>query len=270
MTPALPYPALAERPAIPLPELVARASLLTRVDRKYLLPLSTVDELLRRLPEDVRVLEIDGRRAFTYHSLYFDTPDLASYLTTAYRRRRRFKVRTRLYAHSAECWLEVKTTGARGSTVKQRQPHDPRHYGTLAPGRAFVDTVLADHGIPAGERFTYLPTLATHYVRTTLYLPDTGSRVTLDTDLGWQDGDRTLRLPDLVVVETKSGSRLSSFDRLLWRRHCRPCRMSKYGTGLAALRPHLPATHWRRTLRRGFARAVHGAGDQLPAPEVAA
>ena len=83
-------------------------------------------------------------------------------------------------------------------------------------------------------------------------------------------GDRTLSLPGMVVIETKTGSALSSVDRLLWRRHCRPCRMSKYGTGLAALRPHLPATHWRRTLRRGFARAVHTAGHRLYVPDAVA
>ena len=264
------HEALADHPSITLPDLVSRASLLTRVDRKYLLPQATVEDVLSRLPADTQVLEIDGRRGFTYHSLYFDTPDLTSYLTTAYRRRRRFKVRTRLYAHSGECWLEVKTTGARGSTVKQRLRYDPRHYTTLTPGRSFVDEVLAEHRVADGARLTLQPTLATRYVRTTLYLPDTHSRVTLDTDLHWQDGDRTLSLPGMVVIETKTGSALSSVDRLLWRRHCRPCRMSKYGTGLAALRPHLPATHWRRTLRRGFARAVHTAGHRLYVPDAVA
>ena len=41
-------------------------------------------------------------------------------------------------------------------------------------------------------------------------------------------------------------------DRLLWQRGTRPARISKYATGLAALRPDLPDVPWRRTLRRHF------------------
>ena len=41
-------------------------------------------------------------------------------------------------------------------------------------------------------------------------------------------------------------------DRLLWRGCIRPMRISKYATGLAALRPDLPDGPWRRALRRHF------------------
>src|SRR5690606_23837111 len=79
------------------------------------------------------------------------------------------------------------------------------------------------------------------------------SRVTIDTDLTWQDGHRELSLSALAVVETKAGSAASEVDRLLWRAGHRPARISKYATALAALPPDLPATPWRRTLRRHFA-----------------
>jgi len=244
--------ALEALPPIGLDELVARASLQTRVDRKYVLPVDMVNALLGRLPAGTRVLEIDGVRGFAYRSLYFDTPDLISYRLTARRRRHRFKIRTRVYEQSAECWLEVKTRGSRGSTVKQRLPYDPRDHATLAPGRHFVDAVLAGCRIAGSHQLAFVPVLTTRYRRTTLYLPDTGSRVTIDTDLQWEDGDRRLHLPGTAVVETKSGSTASRVDRLLWHDRYRPNRISKYATGLAALHPHLPAAPWRRTLRRHF------------------
>lgn len=239
-------------PPIDLDELVARASLQTRVDRKYVLPVDAVAALLSRLPSGTRVLEIDGDRDFAYRSLYFDTPELTGYLMAARRRRRRFKIRTRVYEQSGECLLEVKVRGNRGSTVKERLPHDPRDRETLESGRHFVDAVLAENHIVGIRRFTLVPTLTTRYRRTTLHLPDTGSRVTIDTDLTWEDGDRRLQLPGTVVVETKTGSTASHADRLLWRDGHRPVRISKYATGLAALRPHLPDGPWRRTLRRYF------------------
>ena len=42
----------------------------------------------------------------------------------------------------------------------------------------------------------------------------------------------------------------SSTDRLLWRHGHRPVRISKYGTGMAALHADLPAHPWRRVLDR--------------------
>jgi hypothetical protein len=57
-------------------------------------------------------------------------------------------------------------------------------------------------------------------------------------------------LPDRVVIETKTGSTPSSTDRLLWRHGHRPVRISKYGTGMAALHTDLPHHPWRRVLDR--------------------
>ncbi|ROT32771.1 polyphosphate polymerase domain-containing protein [Micromonospora sp. HM5-17] len=241
------------RDPIGLDELVARAALQTRVDRKYVLPVAEAWAVLALAEPGARVLEIDGIRSFGYESTYFDTPELSSYLSTAHRRRRRFKVRTRTYLDSALCWLEVKTRGARGSTVKHRRPYRLDHHATLAPGLAFVTEVLARESIRLGADPVFAPTLVTRYRRSTLFLPSTASRVTVDTELTWQGAGPPLCLPELVVVETKTGSTASDVDRLLWARGHRPIRISKYATGLAALRPELPAAPWRRTLRRHFA-----------------
>ena len=239
-------------PAIALDELLNVAALQTRVDRKYVVPLSEVDTLLAEAATGARVLEIDGARSFAYESLYFDTPDLASYRMTAYRRRRRFKIRTRAYLDSAECWLEVKTAGQRGSTVKTRCPYAWDDRVTLHPGRSFVRGALADGAVPVDPDAPFVPTLITRYQRSTLYLPQSGSRVTIDTHLTWEEAGRRLLLPSVAIIETKTGSSASWADRLLWRRGHRPARISKYATGLAALRPDLPAPRWRQTLRRHF------------------
>lgn len=237
---------------IGLEELVERASLQTRVDRKYVIPLAELPALLAAFGERARILDIDGRRSFRYESVYFDTPELTCYRLTAYRRRRRFKIRTRTYLDSAECWLEVKTEGSRGSTVKHRLPYQPHHRRDLGPGRGFVDQVLERERFTEGERLMFSPRLRSRYRRSTLFLPASASRVTIDTELTWDDGTRELSTPALAVVETKATSAACEADRLLWRAGHRPTRISKYATGLAALHPDLPATRWRRTLRRHF------------------
>ena len=55
----------------------APAALLTRVDRKYLVPRSALPPAARRRrPATPASCDIDGRRSFSYHSVYLDTPDL--------------------------------------------------------------------------------------------------------------------------------------------------------------------------------------------------
>ncbi|WP_414529534.1 VTC domain-containing protein, partial [Actinomyces johnsonii] len=83
-----------------LAELNSAAGLLTRVDRKYLVPLNCAQELVDGLAPDARVLAIDEQRRFSYASTYFDTPGLEAFMLAARKRRRRFKVRTRTYLDS--------------------------------------------------------------------------------------------------------------------------------------------------------------------------
>ena len=42
----------------------------------------------------------------------------------------------------------------------------------------------------------------------------------------------------------------AEMDRALWALQHRPCSISKFGTGLAALHPELPAHRWRPVLHR--------------------
>ena len=236
---------------ITLDELIDRADLLTRVDRKYLLPAESLPAVLRGLPADARVLEIDGRRCFTYRSAYFDTPGLDSYLATAHRRRRRFKVRIRSYLDSCDDFLEVKTRGSRGTTVKQRFPYAGK-WSSLGPdAQHLAVAALSSTGIAVPATFTHV--LTTRYERTTFFLPSTGGRITVDRALaGTLPHGTTLRTPDRVIVETKSSRSALPVDRRLWSLAHRPCAVSKYATGLAALRPDLPANRWQPVLRRHF------------------
>ncbi|UJP41863.1 polyphosphate polymerase domain-containing protein [Cellulomonas palmilytica] len=243
---------LAHLPAVTLAEIErAGAALQTRVDRKYVLPLDALAVL--PLTDGARVLEVGGRRASEYRSVYFDTPDLASYLGAALRRRGRYKVRTRTYADSGDTFVEVKTRGPRGSTVKVRHPHDGVPHELSDEARAFTTRVLGPRRAPDGP---LLPTLTNRYRRTTLLVdggrPGVAARTTVDTGLVWVDAETGAERPlgPFAVVETKTGATPSATDRLLWRHGHRPVRISKYGTGMAVLHPELPLTPWRRVLDR--------------------
>lgn len=239
---------------IGLDELLERAALQTRVDRKYIVPTEALADVLGDLDDASRVLQIDDKRAFAYESVYFDSPDLVNYRAAALSRRRRSKIRTRTYVDAHESYLEVKTRGARSTTVKDRLPYDPDARGALTPdGVEYVDGILSEASIPGAQPDAMRSVLTTRYDRTTLFVPGSESRATIDTALEWElEGGSILHLDDIVIVETKSGSRASDVDRLLWAHGHRPVGISKYGTGLAALRPDLPSSKWARVIRRYF------------------
>lgn len=241
---------LADLNPIGLTQLDESASLLTRVDRKYVLTEAELGGLIDALAHRVAALEIDSNREFTYESVYFDTPQLDFYLGAAYRRRRRVKVRTRGYLDASEAMLEVKSKGHRGETVKVRQTHDfaqRRHLDGAAT--SYIDEVLGQPGI--GDRL--VPTLTSSYRRVTLVDLDDVARVTVDRDLRCTDeSGSSLTLDDRVIVETKSSGTPSFCDRWLWSNGRRPEKLSKFGTSLGALRPELPSNKWHRTIQRHF------------------
>ncbi|HEX3223631.1 MAG TPA: polyphosphate polymerase domain-containing protein [Nocardioides sp.] len=239
-------------PAVDLPTLEAGAALLTRVDRKYVVPLATFERLVHALGDEWRALEIEGRRLFGYTSTYFDTEDLLTYRAHLQRRRKRYKVRVRRYADSELCMLEVKRKGLRGLTVKERQSHPSWQQAELGPdGRAFVTEVLGEHA--AAPASALRPVVVTTNRRATLASLADRSRLTVDSDLtcGW--GDRTTALrPDHVVLESKVEGHASTVDRMLRALGERPVVISKYCVGVASLGLDVPSNPWRRTMRRYF------------------
>jgi len=220
---------LADLDVIGLDDLNKRAAMLTRVDRKYALDEATALAILSRLPEDALVLQIAGQVSQGYASTYYDTPDMDSYLLTALKRRRRFKVRARTYLSTGTSFLEVKTRGPRGLTVKKRMSIQQHEAGAPLAGerRSWVTSKVEKTGyghlVPALE-----PVLAGTYERNTLLLPGGVGRATVDTKLTWRslrtDGTEVAR-PDLVIIETKSGATPSIVDHLL----CDPSRSPSTG-----------------------------------------
>ncbi len=223
------------------------AELQTRVDRKYVVDAATLTELLGALPPTAVALEIDGERSCGYRSTYFDTDDLDLYRAAVQGRRVRYKVRTRRYGDTGPCFLEVKAKGRRGAIVKSRIGYDrDQHDLITTDGHAFLEQVTGDSGLGAGLRAV----LTTEYARSTIIDPETQTRLTFDRHLRCSaglDGDAVL---DAIVVETKSAQAPSPADHWLWQHHIRPTKISKFCTGLAAIRPDLPGNKWHRVVAR--------------------
>ncbi|WP_230854390.1 hypothetical protein [Arthrobacter terrae] len=82
--------------------------------------------------------------------------------------------------------------------------------------------------------------------------PITQERLTCDVDLVFGSLDQPMKLPDLVVVETKTMDGFGAADQALASMGIRPVSMSKYCLGIALLHPELPANRWNRVLRANF------------------
>ena len=245
-----------------LAEVVEEAARLTRVDRKYLVGRDVADAFLRGLPDTFRLLSVDGRRATTYSSIYFDTAGLDACRDHVQRRRRRWKVRSRVYVEDGLCRIEVKTKDGRGVTMKSVSDSCPTRHGRLdGPERAFVAETLTELGL-AVDASALAPSMAVGYRRVTLADTEQGLRVTLDWGVECRLADARVRLDEgYVLVETKGVARPSDADRLLVALGARPRPFSKYASAVSLLRDDIPDNDVRRL--RG--RELHATWDSATA-----
>lgn len=250
---------------VSLAELNAHAELLARHDNSYVVPAWLFEEFAVRLtdrrrpggPPFFRVLDIDGRRCFRYRSTYYDTPTLRTFHDHRQQRRRRFRIRERVYEDSGERQFEVKLKSGRGETVKHRQRMSEGDRPLDGARRRFLAGVLRKAYGMLDVPEDLVPSLRTDYRRVTFVAE--GQRVTCDAGLIVRDeatGRAASADGSVVLVETKTRGHLTEADRLLHAYGVRPAGFTKYSAGLAAVRPQLGANAWARAVRTVFPQAV--------------
>ncbi|MFI6918981.1 polyphosphate polymerase domain-containing protein [Nonomuraea spiralis] len=226
--------------------------LMSRMDHKYVVGVTTMARLAAELGGRFSVLRIGTLRQFRYTSTYFDTPDLLTFRQHRQERRRRFKVRTRTYLDGGGRWLELKLNGTRGSTDKHRIPYDaaPACELTAEAMRFVGETLVNELGMAAPE--TLGPVLSTDYRRVTLIDRAGKARLTCDTGLFCHDGERGVPARrDRVLLESKSADGRAVVDRVLRGLGVRPVSVSKYCVAVAVLRG-VPANRWQPVMRGYF------------------
>ena len=115
---------------ISLQALNAKAAMLERLDNKYVVQAPALQAAIPELMQHFDILDIDGTRAFTYETCYFDDEALHSYFDH-HQGRRRCKIRVRRYNDAQLCFVEVKLKDRRGQTIKKRMRYALDKYGTL-------------------------------------------------------------------------------------------------------------------------------------------
>ena len=94
--------ALHELTAVSLADMDRFAALQVRHDRKYIVHIQQVPNILKAIRQIAQALDTHAQRQFDYESVYFDTPELIAYRSSSTRRPARFKVRTRTYLDTGD------------------------------------------------------------------------------------------------------------------------------------------------------------------------
>lgn len=237
---------------VSLTEINNVAEFQTRIDRKYLLKVNDVLEILRRTEVKFQALEIGGKRQFKYRSTYLDTEDMSLHKAAACKRESRHKLRVREYLDSQICFLEIKSQSRREESVKSRVEIslqvDERNLKTDLRRLMEVSKTKNFEQFDSGMLKETVITLCT---RTTLLAPNDSSRVTIDMDCSLSTCEEDVSIFEgWVIVEIKGGPKASPFDRELWHSGHRPVPISKYALGVALFFPEQPTNIWTTTLRK--------------------
>ena len=214
-------------------DLLRARALQQRVDRKYVLPIGTLEPLLERLRGDFLVVKSGGQTIARYETVYFDTPGLQLYHAHRRGRRPRFKVRIRHHHDRRRTYLEVKRKTQSDVTVKSRLE---LHFGQSqldARARGFID---AHSPIGAG---LLVPCLSVVFRRITLVTAAVDERLTLDCDLLFAGESRSERLTGVVIAEIKQGRYSTTTGAAVAFRslNIREQTFSKYCVGTARVAP---------------------------------
>jgi hypothetical protein len=225
---------LQEFDSISLSELNGKAELLKRRDNKYLVSARLLIEVLNRATDAFDVLTIDGRQTFAYSTIYYDDRNYQCYFDHHNGKRKRVKVRQRIYEQSNANYLEVKLKSARKSTVKYRLPLQSISDNHLTSNDLeFIKYNYLAHYCRK-FKLSLNTSLAMRYFRFTLVAKHCGERVTVDSNLCFVGNTSLATIDsDQVIVEVKSRNGSGLFDKLLKKSGVRPTkRLSKYCIGL--------------------------------------
>lgn len=194
---------------ISLDQLNSTMSLMERIDKKYILTMPQLDEMMDRLKDDYYVLTIKDISLFSYDNVYMDTEDYLLYYQHEYKDATRMKVRTRHYVDSSLGFLEVKHKD--GNVTRKFR------YQIPVEETQSMTSDAQEYYARIGESFdgefvrkNLSPAIATRYQRITLCSKKNDERITIDLDISvkdMRDAKATRHhLPSFAIVESKSNN----------------------------------------------------------------
>jgi hypothetical protein len=213
------------------------------MDTKYILSKAQLALLLEGIKEEQFVLEIDNTRVFNYKTIYFDTPDFQFYKDHHNGCVNRIKVRSREYVESKLSFYEIKRKLFETRTDKQRK---------IIPA-IYQEVPLADYNLIQYKRLNNKPIekkLTNHFKRITLTNKKFTERITIDLEIGFDNGKKQIQLSELVVIEVKQGKAdvFSNTIQMLKKLRVHESSFSKYVIGVSLLEENIKHNNFKPIL----------------------
>ncbi len=223
---------------ISLEETNKKASLLDRIESKFLITEDKYDKLLGELSDSYSVLEAYGKAVSSYVTSYYDDDKFTLYYQHHNGHSDRYKLRMRHYLSSGEHYLEVKHKTNTGATLKSRINTDRIKSGEIT--KFLTDKFPYDI-----SRFR--PVLKTVYTRMTLVSNEGSERITFDTDLRFINSDgRTFDCGDLIIGEIKHERQVhTEAEKKMKELSVRKASFSKYCVGTALLNSGIKSNRFK-------------------------
>jgi hypothetical protein len=229
------------------------ATLMNRIDTKFVVRESQLASILNGLRESHRILEISDERAFDYHSTYYDTEDRLLFNDHIRGRSVRHKVRKREYISSNLSFLELKNKTNKGRTIKKRTVSPIRFTELMDDDRAFLEKQSKDHA-------SLIPVMDIDFIRFTLVRNDLGERLTVDRSLKFVGKGKEAGLGGMAIIELKQGTRTrdSHTWTVLDENKVGPFSISKYCFGMILTDPTLKYNRFKPRLLKLNKLSEHG------------
>ena len=203
-------------------------SLMKRVDTKFILNESQLLEVLSKLYDDYKILEIDQERLMKYSTLYFDSQNKKCFKDHHNGKLNRYKIRMRKYLVSDICFLEIKKKNNLGITNKIRRQIKDFETNLTSESKDFITKSNINN-------LLLEPSLYNNFSRMTFVNKSEAERLTIDVDLSFSFGAKEKKFDKLVVIEIKQeGKRLNTtINRVLKSMSILPTNFSKYCIGIS-------------------------------------
>ncbi|MDA9849970.1 polyphosphate polymerase domain-containing protein [Flavobacteriaceae bacterium] len=215
-------------------------SLMKRVDTKFILKESQLLEVLSKLYEDYKILEIDQERLMKYSTLYFDSENKKCFNDHHNGKLNRYKIRMRKYLVSDICFLEIKKKNNLGITNKIRRQIKDFETNLTTESKEFI----IESNI---NNLLLEPSLYNNFSRMTLVNKNEPERITIDVDLSFSFRNDKKKFDKLVVVEIKQeGKRLNTtINRALKSMSILPTNFSKYCIGISNIIDNIKSNRFK-------------------------
>ncbi len=218
-------------------------SLMKRTDTKFVIHQKDLIEILKRVKNEYKVLQINNNRLLEYTSLYFDTPEKKFYKDHHNGKVNRTKIRMRKYVESNSCFLEIKQKDGKGKTTKSRIS-----IADFEPELSKTSTDFINK--TTNHNFNLKPIIWNNFNRITLVNKKAKERLTIDLNLSFKINDAYKTFSNLVIIELKQErfTRTSPIAKILKSRQINPYSLSKYCIGMISIYKELKYNRFKKKI----------------------